>query len=183
MNQQTSPNPMEASLGPLNVEQVQAFLPHRYPFLMVDRVLGIYLPPGLDLQRNRPAYAELVGTRSVGIKSVSRNEALFEGHFPGFAVFPGVLIAECIAQVASFCLYPSVWDAPAEFPRRYRFFLAGLDGFRFKKPVHPGDQLKIETEFMKTKGPVCVFTGQVSVDGVKCASGDVIANMFAVPSA
>ncbi len=164
-------------LGPFSNEELQRFLPHRAPFLMVDKILEVLLPAGFESGSRDPEIRELVGTRAVGIKNVTRNEWMFDGHFPGFAVFPGVLIVEAMAQVASFCLMPSVQTNPEDFPKKFRFFLAGLDGVRFKRPVLPGDTVKIQAELTKNKGPVCVFTVEATVDGNRCALGEIMANM------
>src|SRR6478609_8230282 len=93
---------MEQQQYRLNVDQIQKFLPHRQPFLLVDRILEIH-PTG-DLTDVSPSGK--VGTRVVGLKNVSFNEPYFQGHFPGFAILPGVLLIEIMAQVASFSLYP-----------------------------------------------------------------------------
>ncbi|BAS26975.1 3-hydroxyacyl-ACP dehydratase FabZ [Limnochorda pilosa] len=105
-------------------------MPHRYPFLLVDRIL------------------EAEDGRAVGLKNVTLNEPFFQGHFPGQPIMPGVLIVEAMAQVASALLY----RAP-EYSRTTGLF-AGIDQTRFRRPVVPGDQLRIETELLKKRGPI-----------------------------
>src|SRR5450756_1084118 len=107
----------------LSSDEIEAIIPHRYPFLLVDRIV--------ELEE---------GVRAVGIKAVSANEPQFQGHFPGFKVMPGVLIVEALAQVGAVVLL--------KIPENHGkvAFLAGLDGFRFRKQVFPGDTLRLEVQ-------------------------------------
>ncbi len=115
----------------LDINQIQAILPHRYPFLLVDRILEID-----------------EGRRAVGIKNVSVNEPYFQGHFPGCPVMPGVLIIEAMAQVGAVAILKM-----PEFAGKIALF-AGIDKARFRRQVFPGDQLRIEVEVRKLRGSV-----------------------------
>ena len=126
----------------LNAEQIQAILPHRYPFLYVDRIKEVE-----------------EGKRAVGIKNVSINEEFFNGHFPGYPVMPGVLIVEALAQVGGVALLKT------EANKGRLAFLAGIDNCRFKRQVVPGDQLRLEVEFIKLRGQMGKGKGIATVDG------------------
>lgn len=114
----------------LDIVQIMELLPHRYPFLLVDKI--IELEPG---------------KRSVGIKNVTMNEPFFQGHFPGFPVMPGVLIIEAMAQVAAILAYQTAEGGAKD---KVSYFMA-IDNARFRKPVKPGDTLRIEVETMFVK--------------------------------
>ncbi|UUX50363.1 3-hydroxyacyl-ACP dehydratase FabZ [Nisaea acidiphila] len=132
----------------IDVNRVMELIPHRYPFLMVDRIEEIELD-----------------VRAVGIKNVSINENFFQGHFPTRPVFPGVLIIESMAQTAG-CLVVATLGEEAE--GKLVYFMT-IDDARFRKPVVPGDQLKIHVEKARNRGPVWKFTGAAKVDGVLVA--------------
>ena len=128
----------------LNIEEILALLPHRYPFLLVDRVLD---------------YDEGKFLRAV--KNVSVNEPFFQGHFPGKPIFPGVLILEAMAQATGILAFKSVGDLqPGEL-----YYFAAIDNARFKRPVLPGDQMIMEVEFIKERRGVARFRGVAKVDG------------------
>ena len=138
----------------IDINQIQKILPHRYPFLMIDRVIEVN--PGKTL---------------TAIKNVSVNEPFFEGHFPHHPVFPGVLMLECIAQ-ASAILASLMIDATASGENVYLF--AGVDKARFRRPVGPGDQLVIDVEFVKHIKKLWRCVGTIKVDGELTCSADVL---------
>jgi 3-hydroxyacyl-[acyl-carrier-protein] dehydratase len=159
----------------LNINQIQRFLPHRTPFLLVDRILEIH-PVG-DLDAPPPSAG--VGTRVVGLKNISFNEPYFQGHFPNFPIVPGVLIVESMAQVASFSIYPNMLKDIDRLSREFQCILVGVDHARFRKPVVPGDTLRIETEVAKCRGKLWAFQCTASVDGQKVAEAEILANLIA----
>lgn len=138
----------------LDLQEIKTILPHRYPFLLVDRVL--------ELEK---------GKRAVGIKNVSANEAFFQGHFPEMPIMPGVLIVEALAQVGACAILST------EENRGKIALFAGINRMRFKKQVVPGDQLKLEVELTKIKGPVGKGIAKATVDGEVVAEGEL---MFAI---
>lgn len=138
----------------LDIQQIQQIIPHRPPFLLVDRVLEVE-----------------EGKRAVGLKNVSMNEPYFVGHFPQYAVMPGVLIVEALAQVGSIALLKQ------ESNRGKIGFFAGIDNFRFRKQVTPGDTLILEVEITKFRGSIGKGQATAKVDGVVVAEGEI---MFAL---
>ncbi len=134
----------------MDVMEIQKYLPHRYPFLLVDRILEIE-----------------EGKRIVGLKNVTFNEHFFQGHFPQAPVMPGVLIIEAMAQVGGVLAYKS---APEETKGKLIYF-AAIDKVRFRKPVVPGDQVIFELEIVKCKKRVCKMEGKAYVDGEVVAEG------------
>nr|WP_323795830.1 3-hydroxyacyl-ACP dehydratase FabZ [Nisaea sp.] len=132
----------------IDVNRVMELIPHRYPFLMVDKIEEIEL-----------------GVKAVGVKNVSINENFFQGHFPTRPVFPGVLIIEAMAQTAG-CLVVATLGKEAE--GKLVYFMT-IDDARFRKPVVPGDQIKIHVEKARNRGPVWKFTGAAKVDDVLVA--------------
>ena len=128
----------------MDVNQIMKLLPHRFPFLLVDRVV-----------EHEP------GKRIVGIKNVTINEPFFPGHFPGHPVMPGVLIIEAMAQVGGILAYLASGDDP----HKKVCYFGGIDEAKFRKPVVPGDQLRIEIDVITCKRGIWVFTGKAYVDG------------------
>ncbi len=139
----------------LDVEAIQRLIPHRPPFLLVDRVVAL-----------------VAGERLVGLKSVTMNEPFFTGHFPGAPVMPGVLILEALAQA---CALLAVKSMAPEESRSKLTYLMGIDAARFRKPVVPGDRLELEVETTKRKGPVWKMKGVARVDGQPVAEADFLA--------
>src|SRR5881227_1646139 len=121
----------------MDIQAIRDILPHRYPFLLVDRI------------------EELEPERIVGIKNVTSNEPFFNGHFPDFPVMPGVLIVEAMAQTAGILVLKSIPDRD-----RKLVLLVSVDGARFRKPVVPGDQLRLEMHVLKRKGSVAKMAGK-----------------------
>lgn len=134
----------------IEADEIERIIPHRYPFLLVDRVVEIE-----------------EGRRGVGIKNVTANEWFFEGHFPGRKIMPGVLIVEALAQVAAVTLLCRV-DAGGKVP-----LFGGIEQLRFRRPVVPGDQLRLEFELEKMRGPVGKGKVRATVDGQVAAEGSI----------
>ena len=137
----------------IEIEEIMRVLPHRYPFLLVDRVIE---------------YED--GKRVVGIKNVTINEPFFQGHFPGHPIMPGVLIIEAMAQVGGILLMGTV-----PVPESKVVYFVSLDNVKWRKPVRPGDQLRFELEVVQIRGPLCKMKGVAKVDGVVVAEADMAA--------
>ena len=138
----------------LDIEEIRNILPHRYPMLLVDRVL------------------ELEPERIVGIKNVTVNEPFFQGHFPGKPIMPGVLILEAMAQVAGVLVLKTIPDRASKL-----VLLAGIDNAKFRKPVLPGDQLRIEMKVVRKKASVAKMQGVATVDGAVVAEVEVLCKL------
>ncbi len=136
----------------MDVTEIRKLIPHRYPFLLVDRIV--------ELEPNR---------RIVGIKNVSINESFFQGHFPDKPIMPGVLICEAMAQVGA------IFARCSQFPAEKVFVLTGLDRVKFKHPVEPGDQLRIEMEILRRRKHYWRLTGHVTVAGKRVAEAELSA--------
>jgi 3-hydroxyacyl-[acyl-carrier-protein] dehydratase len=139
----------------LDANEVQKILPHRYPFLMVDAVL--------EMERFK---------RIVGVKNVTINESFFAGHFPGKPVMPGVLIVESMAQTGGLLLLQEVPDRE----KKLLYFVA-IDDARFRRPVVPGEQLRIEVTVMSWRGNFCKLEGKATVDGELAAEATLMCKM------
>jgi 3-hydroxyacyl-[acyl-carrier-protein] dehydratase len=139
---------MKAPLGPATIREL---IPHRYPFLLVDRIEEI--EPGV---------------RAVGIKNVTQNEPFFEGHFPAYPVMPGVLIVEAMAQVGAVGVM-----ALEEYRGKLALF-AGIDGVRFRRQVIPGDVLRMEVELSRLKGRIGRGQGSATVNGERACEAELM---------
>jgi len=140
----------------LDVVEIQKYLPHRYPFLLVDTIL--------EIEREK---------RIVGIKNVTINEWYFQGHFPGKPIMPGVLIIEALAQLGGFLLLQEIPDRD----KKLLYFVA-VDGARFRRPVVPGDQLRLEAKVLSWRGDFCKLEGKATVNGQLAAEGTVMCKMI-----
>lgn len=138
----------------MNIQQIKETIPHRYPFLLVDKITEIE-----------------EGKRVVGYKNVTINEPFFQGHFPDYPVMPGVLIIEALAQVGAVSMLGM------EENKGKIGFLAGVDRCRFKRQVVPGDQLKLEVEITRLKGPIGKGKGIATVNGEVACQAEI---MFAI---
>lgn len=134
----------------IEADEIEAIIPHRYPFLLVDRIVEIE-----------------EGKRAVGIKNVTANEWFFSGHFPGRKVMPGVLIVEALAQVAAVALLKGV-DMAGKTP-----LFGGIEHMRFRRPVLPGDQLRLEFTLDKMRGPVGKGQVRATVGDKLAAEGSI----------
>jgi len=137
----------------IGIAEILKILPHRYPFLLVDRILEIEM-----------------GKRVVGIKNVTFNEEFFQGHFPGNPVMPGVLIIETMAQVAAIGLLGTFAE-----PQKKLIYMRGIDRAKFRRPVVPGDQLRVEVEIVSLKSQLGKCRAVATVDGALCAEAELLA--------
>ena len=143
----------------IEVEEIMRYLPHRYPFLLVDRIV--------EYEENR---------RMVGIKNVSINEPFFQGHFPGAPIMPGVLIIESMAQVGGVLVFKSLPDRDEKLV----FFMA-IENAKFRKPVRPGDQLRVEMEIVRVRGRIGKLKGRTYVDGQLVAQAEIMFSLVDRP--
>ncbi|MCX6562202.1 MAG: 3-hydroxyacyl-ACP dehydratase FabZ [Candidatus Aminicenantes bacterium] len=139
-----------------DIEAILKFLPHRYPFLLVDRVLSLEKAKSI-----------------VAIKNVTYNEQFFQGHFPDIRIMPGVLIVEAMAQAGGILLFNSIPDPEKKF-----VMLSKIDDMKFRRPVVPGDQLRLECEFIKFKSRFFQLHGKALVDGEVAVEGDMLASLM-----
>jgi 3-hydroxyacyl-[acyl-carrier-protein] dehydratase len=136
----------------MDIQQIMSFLPHRYPFLLIDRVM--------EMEEDK---------RIVALKNVTINEPFFNGHFPGVPVMPGVLMIEAMAQAGGVLLFSSLDDKSSHIA-----VLLGVDKCRFRKPVRPGDQLVIEVNVLRLKSRVGKMAAKTLVDGKVAAEAEII---------
>jgi len=142
-------------MSELNIDQIMEFLPHRYPFLLIDRIL--------DFEKEKSIRA---------LKNVTINEPQFTGHFPNHPVMPGVLLVEAMAQAGGMLAFQSVED-----DREYLVYFTGIDGVRFRKPVRPGDQVIFELTCLRRRGMMWKLQGQAYVDGKLVCEGILMATL------
>ncbi len=141
----------------LEADEIEKIIPHRYPFLLVDRMIEIE-----------------DGKRGVGIKNVTANEWFFEGHFPGNKVMPGVLIVEALAQTCGILCFVTADIYPGEMTD-VNFYFAGIDKARFRRPVVPGDQLMLRVVLERRIRTIWKFSTVAEVDGVEvCSAGMMV---------
>jgi 3-hydroxyacyl-[acyl-carrier-protein] dehydratase len=138
----------------MDIHQILEYLPHRYPFLLVDRVLEV-----------------VPGERITALKNVSVNEPFFPGHYPHHPVMPGVLIIEALAQTAAILSFKTMGGKPDD---KSVYYFVGIDGARFKRPVSPGDQLVMEVSIAANKRGLWKFTGVAKVDGQVAAEAELM---------
>ena len=137
----------------MDITQIMDHLPHRYPFLLVDRILETH---GKE--------------RIVGLKNVTINESFFQGHFPGHPVMPGVLIVEALAQTGGLLLLGQLAEREGKI-----FYFMALDNVKFRRPVVPGDQLRMEVEMVQFRGKVAKMKGVARVDGQVATEAEMMA--------
>jgi len=142
--------------GILDIQQILGMLPHRYPFLLIDRVLELHK-----------------GKSVIAIKNVTYNEPFFQGHFPALKVMPGVLVVEALAQAGGILLYKSIPD-----PEKKLVLLSKIDKTKFRRPVVPGDQLRLEIDMIKLKSKFCHIKGKAIVDDEVVVEGEVMASLM-----
>jgi len=140
--------------GMMDIHQVLRHLPHRYPFLLIDRVIECI--PGQSL---------------TALKNVSYNEPYFSGHFPARPVMPGVLILEALAQATGILAFRSTNSTPDD---GYLYYFVGIDRARFKQPVEPGDQVILDVQLRRNVRNIWQFTGEATVDGKTAASAEIM---------
>jgi 3-hydroxyacyl-[acyl-carrier-protein] dehydratase len=141
-------------LNTIDIHEIQKLLPHRYPFLLIDRVID-YVP----------------GDHLVGIKNITFNEPQFTGHFPQRVIMPGVLILESLAQATGLLAFKTADELSSD---KELYYLAGIDNARFKRPVEPGDQLQLEVKLVKHKRNLWKFFGEATVEGELVVSADIM---------
>jgi len=141
-------------MSSMDINEIMKYLPHRYPFLMLDKIESV-----------EP------GTKIVAVKNVSINEPFFQGHFPNRPVFPGVLILEAMAQAAAILSFKTEGTTP---DANSVYYFVGIDGARFKKPVGPGDQLVLEVEFTRAVKGIWKFAGKAKVGDALVAEAELM---------
>jgi 3-hydroxyacyl-[acyl-carrier-protein] dehydratase len=141
-------------MSTLDIHEILKRLPHRYPFLLVDRVL--------ELEK---------GKRIKALKNVTINEPFFPGHFPHRPVMPGVLMLEALAQTAAVLSFETAGTLPDD---KTVYYFAGIDGARFKRPVEPGDQLVMDVELLRAKAGIYKFAARAHVEGELCVEAELM---------
>jgi len=139
-------------MSTLQIRDIMDRIPHRYPFLLVDRVIDL-----------------VPGQRIVALKNVTMNEPFFQGHFPGAPVMPGVLIIEALAQAGAVLLLSDIPDRASKL-----VYFTGIDDARFRRPVVPGDQIRLSMEVLKLRSRTCKMRGTAEVDGELVAEAEIM---------
>lgn len=150
---------MSTGIDGYDVEMIKEVLPHRFPFLLVDRILGVKAGPNPNSREGRTVTA---------VKCVTINEPMFQGHFPERSIFPGVLIVEAMAQAGAFAFFQPNDDA-------FEIMIASISGAKFRRPVVPGDRMEIIVTVEKDRGKMILLDGYAQVDGKKVAEAKVMA--------
>lgn len=145
------------SMAEMDIGEIMKYLPHRYPMLLIDRVVEFQL-----------------GESLVAIKNVSYNEPYFQGHFPNRPIMPAVIILEAMAQVTGILVLRSMDKLPSE---KSIYYFVGIDGARFRRPVEPGDQLRIEVKLLRSSRGIWKLRSDATVNGDTVASGDLMGAM------
>ncbi len=143
----------------IDIRGIIQSIPHRYPFLLLDRIIEID-----------------AGKRVVALKNVTYNEPFFSGHFPGEPIMPGVLIVEAMAQVGAVLVLASNPERKGQI-----VYFAGLDHARFRRPVVPGDQVRFQVEVLKLRSRTCKIRGEATVDGRRVAEAEILSTMSSRP--
>ncbi len=141
-------------MNTIDIHEIQTLLPHRYPFLLIDRVIDFI--PGQSL---------------VGIKNITFNEPQFTGHFPQRVIMPGIFILEALAQATGLLAFKTVTDVRSN---NALYYLAGIDNARFRRPVEPGDQLMLHVKLVKNKRNLWKFAAEAAVDSEQVVSTDIL---------
>ena len=144
-------------MAEMDIGEIMKYLPHRYPMLLIDRVVEFQL-----------------GESLVAIKNVSYNEPYFQGHFPNRPVMPAVIILEAMAQATGILVLRSMDKLPSE---KSIYYFVGIDGARFRRPVEPGDQLRIEVKLIRSLRGIWKLRSEATVDGEIVANGDLMGAM------
>ena len=147
-------------MSQMDIHEILEHLPHRYPFLLVDRVLEV-----------------VPGERIAALKNVSVNEPFFPGHYPHHPVMPGVLIVEALAQAAAILSFKTLGGKPDD---KSVYYFVGIDGARFKRPVSPGDQLILEVSILASKRGLWKFAAQAKVDGQIAAEAELMCTVRSI---
>src|SRR5271168_710178 len=153
-------NPRQEAVQGLDIRQIMAILPHRYPFLLIDRIV--------ESSRKK---------RIVAIKNVTMNEPFFQGHFPDYAIMPGVLMVEAIAQAGGVLLLPEVPEHETKL-----LVFSGVDRARFRRPVTPGDQLRIEVDVLNWRPLAARLLGKAYVEGKLACEATIMCAVVPRPS-
>ena len=141
----------------IGIQEIFDILPHRYPFLLVDRILEMEM-----------------GKRVVGIKNVTINEPFFQGHFPGHPIMPGVLLLEAMAQTGGVLAMRTAEAAGIDIKKKVIYFMT-IDKVKFRKPVVPGDQVRFELDLIKSRSNIRGYKAQALVDGAVVAEAELMA--------